>query len=81
MLSNKECEQKFGDAKPVCAIVCVSKYGHNGPKGGVCNALEEPSNIWNRRDLKVLNVVKIYFVNFQMENVNGKHDKKKWSEL
>ena len=62
---NKECEQKFGDAKPVCAHkVCVSKYGHNGPKGGVCNALEEPSNIWNRRDLKSTECGKDLFCKF-----------------
>ena len=29
---------------------CQKKYAHNEPKFGMCNALEEPDNIWNKKD-------------------------------
>ena len=59
---NKECFNKNPDmdgkpGRPVCAYkVCVAKYRHNGPIGGVCNALEEPSNIWNKKDSEAKSV-------------------------
>jgi len=50
---NADCEDKFGDSKPVCAgKKCISKYRHNEPIIGACNALEEPDNIWNKPNVE-----------------------------
>ena len=50
---NADCVDKFGEERPLCAHKrCIPKYGHNEPKGaGVCNALEEPTLAWTKRNV------------------------------
>ena len=75
---NKECEQKWGDKKPICAFkVCKAKYGHNGPIIGACNALEEPENIWNKKDVKSAECGKDLFCKFPVSKCKWKNKVRK----